>query len=56
MNPNAQHLPANGTWFAISHIDQVKYDELGNLYELRNSMKYELRYMGCNSNPWWISF
>jgi SRSO17 transposase len=36
-------LPANGTWFVMSHIDKVKYDEIGNLYGLRNWVEYGLK-------------
>jgi SRSO17 transposase len=38
-----QTLPANGTWSVMSHIKQVKYRELGNLYGLRNWVEYGLK-------------
>lgn len=36
-------LPANGTWYVMSHINKVKYKEIGNLYGLRNWVEYGLK-------------
>jgi SRSO17 transposase len=38
-----QKLPANGTWYVMSHIKQVQYCEIGNLYGLRNWVEYGLK-------------
>lgn len=36
-------LPANGTWYVMSHIEKVTYKEIGNLYGLRNWVEYGLK-------------
>jgi SRSO17 transposase len=43
LTTDPQTLPANGTWYVMSHIDKVKYHEIGNLYGLRNWVEYGLR-------------
>jgi SRSO17 transposase len=43
LTTDPQTQPANGTWYVMSHIDQVNYKEIGNLYGLRNWVEYGLK-------------
>jgi SRSO17 transposase len=43
LTTDPETLPANGTWYVMSHIEKVKYDEIGNLYGLRNWVEYGLK-------------
>jgi SRSO17 transposase len=43
LTTDPQTLPTNGTWYVMSHIDNVKYDEIGDLYGLRNWVEYGLK-------------
>jgi len=36
-------LPKNGTWYVMTHIPNLKYHQVGNLYGLRNWVEYGLK-------------
>jgi SRSO17 transposase len=38
-----QTLPKNATWYVMTHIENLKYDQVGNLYGLRNWVEYGLK-------------
>jgi len=35
--------PENGTWYVMTHIPNLKYHQVGNLYGLRNWVEYGLK-------------
>jgi len=35
-----QTLPKNSTWCVMTHIENLKYDQVGNLYGLRNWVEW----------------
>ncbi len=43
LTTDPETLPSNKTWYVMSHIDSVKYSEIGNLYGLRNWVEYGLK-------------
>ena len=38
-----QTLPKNSTWYVMSHVPEIKYHQVGNLYGLRNWVEYGLK-------------
>ena len=40
---NTETLPDSSTWYVMSNIPGVKYDEIGNLYGLRTWVEYGLK-------------
>jgi SRSO17 transposase len=38
-----QTLPKNSTWYVMTHVPQIKYHQVGNLYGLRNWVEYGLK-------------
>lgn len=43
LTPEPQTLPKNATWDVMRHIENLKYDQVGNLYGLRNWVEYGLK-------------
>lgn len=40
---NKETLPENSTWYIMTKVPQIKYQEVGNLYGLRNWVEYGLK-------------
>jgi SRSO17 transposase len=40
---DAQILPKNSTWYVMTHVPEIKYHQVGNLYGLRNWVEYGLK-------------
>ena len=38
-----QTLPKNSTWYVMTHVPEIKYHQVGNLYGLRNWVEYGLK-------------
>jgi SRSO17 transposase len=38
-----QTLPKNSTWHVMTHVPEIKYHQVGNLYGLRNWVEYGLK-------------
>jgi SRSO17 transposase len=38
-----QTLPKNSTWYVMTHVREIKYHQVGNLYGLRNWVEYGLK-------------
>lgn len=38
-----QALPKNSTWHVMTHVPEIKYHQVGNLYGLRNWVEYGLK-------------
>jgi SRSO17 transposase len=38
-----QTLPKNSTWYVMTHVAEIKYHQVGNLYGLRNWVEYGLK-------------
>lgn len=38
-----QTLPKNSTWYVMTHVPEMKYHQVGNLYGLRNWVEYGLK-------------
>ena len=36
-------LPKNSTWYVMTHVSEIKYHQVGNLYGLRNWVEYGLK-------------
>jgi len=36
LTTDPETLPKNGTWYVMTHIPNLKYHQVGNLYGLRN--------------------
>jgi FOG: Transposase len=36
-------LPKNSTWYVMTHVPEIKYHQVGNLYGLRNWVEYGLK-------------
>jgi len=43
LTTDPQTLPKNATWWVMTHIENLKYDQVGNLYGLRNWVEYGLK-------------
>ena len=43
LTTDPQTLPKNATWCVITHIPNLKYHQVGNLYGLRNWVEYGLK-------------
>ena len=43
LTTDPQTLPKNATWDVMTHIENLKYDQVGNLYGLRNWVEYGLK-------------
>jgi SRSO17 transposase len=43
LTTDPQTLPKNGTWCVMTHIPNLKYNQVGNLYGLRNWVEYGLK-------------
>jgi SRSO17 transposase len=40
---NKETLPPNSTWYMMTKVPEIKYQEVGNLYGLRNWVEYGLK-------------
>ena len=40
---NKETLPENSTWYIMTKVTKIKYQEVGNLYGLRNWLEYGLK-------------
>jgi len=40
LTTDPETLPKNGTWYVMTHIPNLKYHQVGNLYGLRNWVEY----------------
>jgi SRSO17 transposase len=40
---NPKTLPKNSTWYVMTHVSEIKYHQVGNLYGLRNWVEYGLK-------------
>jgi len=43
LTTDPETLPKNGTWYVMTHIPNLKYHQVGNLYGLRNWVEYGLK-------------
>lgn len=43
LTTDPETLPKNATWWVMTHIENLKYDQVGNLYGLRNWVEYGLK-------------
>lgn len=43
LTTDPETLPKNATWCVMTHIENLKYDQVGNLYGLRNWVEYGLK-------------
>lgn len=43
LTTDPETLPKNATWDVMTHIKDLKYDQVGNLYGLRNWVEYGLK-------------
>lgn len=43
LTTDPETLPKNATWDVMTHIENLKYDQVGNLYGLRNWVEYGLK-------------
>jgi len=43
LTTDPETLPKNATWCVMTHIEKLKYDQVGNLYGLRNWVEYGLK-------------
>lgn len=44
LTTDPEKRPKNATWYVMSHIPSLKYDQVGNLYGLRNWVEYGLKH------------
>lgn len=42
LTTDPQTLPKNATWWVMTHMENLKYDKVGNLYGLRNALRVRL--------------
>jgi len=51
LTTDPETLPKNRTWYVMTHIPNLKYHQVGNLYGLRNWVEYGLKQskneLGC---------
>ncbi len=43
LTTDPETLPKNATWYVMTHIPNLKYHQVGNLYGLRNWVEYGLK-------------
>lgn len=43
LTTDPETLPQNATWWVMTHIENLKYDQVGNFYGLRNWVEYGLK-------------